>query len=156
MDPSKIKYRPNVAAILQKKEGRILVAERWDVDGAWQFPQGGVDPGETHEEALERELKEELSLEPGDYRITGHKGPYRYLLGKGRTKKGFHGQEQQYFLLELTAPESRIDVLTPHPEFSRFKWIEPARFNLDWLPPMKRPVYRDVLRDFFGVKLEMH
>ena len=153
MNETAIRYRPNVAAILQDDAGRILICERIDIPGAWQFPQGGVEPGETHTQALAREMMEELSLNPGDYRVISQKGPYRYTLGEGRTKHGFHGQEQQYFLLKLAAPESRIDVETAHREFRGSRWIEPAEFELRWLLPMKREVYRSVMRDFFGVDL---
>ena len=148
-----IRYRPNVAAIVQNEAGRVLICERADIPGAWQFPQGGVEPGETHAQALEREMREELSLAPGDYKVISHRGPYRYLLGKGRTKNGFHGQEQEYFLLKLTAPDSRIDVKTAHREFRSWKWIRPAEFDLRWLLAMKRDVYRRVMSDFFGVEL---
>jgi putative (di)nucleoside polyphosphate hydrolase len=154
MSDQAIRYRPNVAAILQNSAGRILICERIDIPGAWQFPQGGVDPGETHAQALEREMHEELSLGPGDYKIVSQKGPYRYTLGKGRTKHGFDGQEQEYFLLKLVSPEDRIDVKTAHREFLACKWITPAAFDLRWLPPMKRDVYSRVLRDFFGVAAE--
>lgn len=144
-------YRPNVAAILQNAAGRILICERIDIPGAWQFPQGGMEPDESRVQALEREMMEELSLGADDYKVLSEKGPYRYLLGGGRTKKGYHGQEQHYFLLALTAPESRIDVGTPHREFREFRWIMPEEFDLRWLPEMKREVYRQVLKDFFGV-----
>src|SRR3954469_6148453 len=87
-------YRPNVAAIVRDKEGRILLGERNDYPDSWQFPQGGCDPGETPEEALPRELREEVSLEPGDYRIVAKRGPYRYLFTGGRRKEGYRGQEQ--------------------------------------------------------------
>lgn len=154
MNQTAIRYRPNVAAILQNDAGRILICERIDIPGAWQFPQGGVEPGESHAQALEREMREELSLAPGDYKIISHRGPYRYTLGEGRTKHGFHGQEQEYFLLQLIVPESRIDVKTAHQEFRSARWIMPAGFDLSWLPPMKREVYRSVLRDFFDVEGE--
>jgi putative (di)nucleoside polyphosphate hydrolase len=154
MNVSMIRYRPNVAAILQNDEGRILICERIDISGAWQFPQGGMEPGETHEQALERELMEELSLARGDYEVLASKGPYRYVLGGSRTKKGYHGQEQQYFLLRLTAPESRINVDTEQREFRGWRWVAPEEFDLRWLPPMKREVYRLVLRDFFNVDAE--
>lgn len=153
MSDSRFQLKLNVAAILQDEKGRILICERYDVPGAWQFPQGGVDDGESIEQALGRELAEEISLQPGDYTTTVRKGPYRYLYGNDRVKKGYHGKEQHYFLATLTAPVSRIDVNTAHPEFQATRWIMPHQFDIEWLPPMKREVYRAVMKDFFDVLL---
>src|SRR5438067_254098 len=147
LQPPEIVYRLNVAAILQDREGRILVCERIDTRDAWQFPQGGVDDGETLEAALERELVEEISLLPRFYAVQKRMGPYRYLYANGRVKKGHHGKEQHYFLARFTGAKSTIDVDTAHPEFRRARWIFPQAFKIGWLPEMKRPVYRAVLRD---------
>jgi len=151
LDNTTPRYRPNVAGILQRTDGRILICERINEAGAWQFAQGGVNSGETMEEALVREMEEEISLRPDDYLIITSKGPYRYLFGKGKKKKGFDGQEQTYFLTLLACPESRINVITPHQEFRRTRWIHPWDFDLTWLPDFKREVYRMVLSDFFGI-----
>ena len=146
-------YRPNVAAILVDGTGRILVGERVNVPDSWQFPQGGLDPHESPEVGLPRELYEELSLEPGDYAVESKRGPYRYLFPPGRTKEGYRGQEQHYFRLRLLAPASKIDVHTAHPEFRAVRWIEPADFRIASLPEMKHEVYRQVFRDFFGLEI---
>jgi putative (di)nucleoside polyphosphate hydrolase len=146
-------YRPNVAAIVRDVAGKILVCERADRAGAWQFPQGGVEDGETHEQALVRELFEEISLGADDVRVVLRKGPYRYLYPSGLKKRGFNGVEQIYFLVELTSLSSKINVATAHPEFRGVKWIVPEQFNPHWLPPMKLEVYRAVFRDFFGVDI---
>jgi putative (di)nucleoside polyphosphate hydrolase len=146
-------YRANVAAILRNQRGRILICERLGVVDAWQFPQGGIDEGETPEQALERELSEEIGVVAADIAIVERRGPYRYLYGNGRIKRGYHGKEQLYFLCDYTGPDARINVQTKHPEFQAFRWIVPAEFQLGWLPEMKREVYRTVLADFFGVKI---
>ena len=146
-------YRPNVAAILVDPAGRILVGERIGMENSWQFPQGGLNLGESPQEALPRELHEELSLEAGDYTVESKRGPYRYLFAPGRTKEGFQGQEQHYFRLRLLASASKVNVRTPHPEFRAVRWIAPADFRLAWLPEMKREVYRQVFRDFFGLEI---
>jgi len=145
------RYRSNVGAILKRADGKILIGERSNVAGAWQFPQGGVKKSETFREALSRELKEELSLFPVHYRVVESKGPYRYLFPPGRTKEGFDGQEQTYFLLEFTGTNSHINVSTKEPEFVRSRWIEPREFQIDWVPKFKRDVYRQVFFDFFGI-----
>lgn len=148
-----MKYRANVAAILRDSAGRILVCERLGVPGAWQFPQGGIDDGESPERALVRELWEEIGVQPDDYRIVSSRGPYRYLYGGGRIKKGFHGKEQLYFLCDFSGDDSAICVETEHPEFQAFRWLPPGDFQLRWLPEMKREVYASVFRDFFGLNL---
>jgi len=131
----------------------ILICERLDVRNGWQFPQGGVDPGESPEQALERELWEEISVESRDFQIIQRLGPYRYLFGEGRTKKGHHGKEQMYFLCDFLGRENGIDVRTKHPEFQAYRWIYPAEFRLSWLPESKREVYRAVFADFFRVEI---
>jgi putative (di)nucleoside polyphosphate hydrolase len=153
MPDTEMKYRANVAAILRNAKGEILICERLGMPGAWQFPQGGVDEGESLDQALLRELSEEIGLVPDDLTIVEHKGPYRYVFGNGRTKKGYHGKEQHYFLADFSAPDSRINVATEHPEFQAFRWIAPEKFDLNWLPEMKRDVYRKVFKDFFGIKM---
>jgi len=143
------RYRPNVAAIIQRHDGKILIGERSDVPGAWQFPQGGVKKSETAEQALARELKEEISLEPGAYHVIDSKGPYRYLFAKGRIKEGYHGQEQTYFLVELLRAKTNINPGTEEPEFSAVRWIDPVEFQLTWVPEFKQKVYQQVFFDFF-------
>jgi len=153
MSETEINYRANVAGILRNPRGRILVGERLGVKDGWQFPQGGIDAGETPEQALVRELWEEVGVATRDIRIGERRGPYRYLYGNGRIKRGFHGKEQFYFLCEYTGADDGIDVKTKSPEFQEYRWILPGDFRLDWLPQMKREVYRTVFAEFFGIKI---
>jgi putative (di)nucleoside polyphosphate hydrolase len=146
------KYRLNVAGILRNREGKILICERIQVRNAWQFPQGGVDSGETLEQALVRELWEEIGLDPGDFRIVEKRSGYRYRFPSGR-KKGFAGKDQTYFLCEFLAEDAKINVDTEHPEFRSWRWIAPQEFRREWLPPMKLDVYSKVFRDFFRVEI---
>lgn len=150
------KYRPNVAALLTNREGKLLVCERANNKGAWQFPQGGADKGEKLDAALAREVEEEIGLPPDSYKILEIRGVYTYLY-PGQVKKQkklFDGQEQTYYLCRLkkNAPEIELNG-HKNPEFGRYKWIKPENFKLKWLPEFKRQVYRAVMLDFFGVRL---
>ncbi len=150
----KMKYRPNAAGILMDGKGKILLCERIDKPGAWQFPQGGVDKGETPLETLHRELEEEIGIKPSHYKVTKEQGGYRYRFPDGRLKFGiYHGQEQTYFLCQFTGSKSDIQIETAHPEFRDAKWIAPKKFDIDSVPDFKRGVFKRVFRDFFEVKL---
>ena len=153
MSDTEIKLKANVAGILRNPRGEILICERLGMPGAWQFPQGGVDDGETPGQALQRELWEEIGVVAEDYTIVSSRGPYRYVFEAGRKKRGHHGKEQTYFLCDFHGPDERIHVETEHPEFQAFRWVAPADFQLAWLPEMKREVYRAVFADFFGLKI---
>lgn len=146
------KYRPNVAAILQASTGRVLIGQRSDYPSSWQFPQGGIDRGETADEAVKRELAEETGVMPGTYRIRTQRGSYRYDFPGGPDRRGFDGQEQTYFLCVLEEPgEPMPDLASTCGEFVSLRWVRPDKFPINSASPMKRDVYRAVLRDFFGV-----
>jgi len=155
LPPEMANYRPNVAALIINRKGKLLVCERIDSKGAWQFPQGGVDPGEKPKKALFREIKEEIGLPKTAYKIIQKRSGYSYLYSKPVKKKGveYDGQEQTYYLCRLKKSAPKIDLDQKIPEFSNYKWIKPRDFKLKWLPEFKRQVYRAVMLDFFGVRL---
>ena len=149
-----ILYRPNVAAILQREDGNIFIAERISIQGAWQFPQGGVDEGETAEQALFRELAEEIGVPREKLSILSSRTGYRYAFSKGRLKYGIYGgQEQTYYLCRFTGTDADFNLAATHQEFANFRWIKPQEFDLAWTPKFKRNVYRQVMKDFFQVEL---
>ena len=152
--PDPVLYRPNVAGILQRANGDILVAERVSFKGAWQFPQGGVDDGEGMEAAFYRELHEEIGVTRDLVRVLSRRDGYRYAFPKGRLKYGIYGgQEQTYFHCEFLGTDADIHLDMHHREFSQWKWIRPADFDLDWVPRFKQRVYRAVFKDFFSLDL---
>ena len=147
-------YRQNVAALLVNQEGRLLIAERIRHRNAWQFPQGGVDHGERLEEALLREITEEIGVRPEHIEIVMQKGGYRYRFPRPMRRFGRNiGQEQTYFLCRFLGTDADINLKTEQPEFRAFRWIAPHEFQLRWLPYFKHDVYRSVMQDFFGVAL---
>jgi len=151
------RYRPNVAAILQRSDGRILIARRSDHPESWQFPQGGVDKGESPEQALRREVSEEVALPPEAYRIAAERDGYCYDFPAGPDKRGFHGQEQTYFLCVLAKDaETGVDPRRGCGEFTEARWVPADTFPHELVPPMKQAVYRQVLHDFFGASGDSH
>jgi putative (di)nucleoside polyphosphate hydrolase len=153
MSPMASSYRPNVAAILQREDGRIFVAERIDYRGSWQFPQGGVDKGEDLIAALFREVEEEIGVPRDRYEIVACRTGYRYKFPGGHLKKGlFCGQEQTYFLCRYLGAADEIDLARHTREFSDYKWIKPEKFKLKWVPKFKRRVFYSVMRDFFNLR----
>ncbi len=146
-------YRPNVAILLRNASGEILICERADSPGAWQCPQGGICEGESPEEAIAREVREEIGLPEDAYRIRYRRAPCRYTFPRGVKKGIFIGQEQTWFLADLIREDVRIDLGTHNPEFRAFRWIEPTDFDILWLPSMKWEVYRSVFLDCFGISI---
>ena len=105
-------FRPNVGIILTNDVGQVLWARRINQD-AWQFPQGGINPRETPEEALFRELNEEVGLEEQDVKILAcTRGWLRYRLPQRLVRTHSQplciGQKQKWFLLRLTGAEDRV------------------------------------------------
>jgi len=153
-----VRYRPNVAALMVNSRGSLLICERWTVPGAWQFPQGGVDVGESFENALAREVVEEIGIARQYYNVVDQKGGYRYLYPeevrlKKLKKHGYHGQEQTYYLCIMDEHAPEVNVNQKQREFRAYRWIYPEEFDLDWLPSFKRDVTRQVMLDFFGLSL---
>jgi putative (di)nucleoside polyphosphate hydrolase len=146
----KKRYRPNVAAILQRPDGLVLIGQRSDFPESWQFPQGGIDEGESPEQALRREVQEEVGIAADAYQVTARSGPHRYDFPAGPDRRGFDGQEQVYFLCSLlgkTPPKP--DLTGTCGEFSALRWVEVHDFPVHLAPPMKQEVYRTVLRQIF-------
>ena len=147
-------FRPNVAALILNRDGELLVCERIKSPGAWQFPQGGVDDGESCEEALAREVMEEVGIPPDDYKVKEYREGYFYFYPAHiREKKKWDGQKQTYFLCKLKKKAAGVNLDVENPEFANYSWVKPEDFDIDWLPGFKVEVYREVMRDFFDIEI---
>ncbi len=148
---SEKRYRPNVAAIILSSKYpykvEFVIAKRNDVENAWQFPQGGIDEGESPKEALFRELKEEIGTDEIEI-IAEYPEWIRYDFPKVIAKKmyPFDGQEQKYFLVKLK-PEAKICLKTEHPEFNDYKIVS-YRDLFKYITYFKRPIYKRVIQYF--------
>lgn len=144
-------YRPNVGIILMNPQGKLLWAKRVGQD-AWQFPQGGIKKNERVEDALFRELEEEVGLLDSHVCIVGstkdwlrYELPERYL--RQDSNQNFVGQKQKWFLLYAEKADNKIDLTrSPVPEFDHWRWVS-YWFPVNQVIEFKRNVYRQALTE---------
>ncbi len=150
---AKLPYRPCVGVMLVNADGHVFVGQRIDNNtAAWQMPQGGVDPGETPQEAALRELGEETGVSADLVRVEAETHdwiPYDLphdlvpKIWKGR----FRGQEQKWVLMRFRGTDADVNIATEHPEFSEWRWLPPDQL-VARIVPFKRDVYQQVLDQF--------
>lgn len=147
-------YRPNVGIVICNRQGQVLWARRFG-QHSWQFPQGGINPGETPEQAMYRELYEEVGLYRKDVRILASTRNWlRYKLPKRlvrwETRPVCIGQKQKWFLLQLQSNEAAINVQrSSTPEFDGWRWVS-FWYPVRQVVSFKRDVYRRVMKEFAG------
>lgn len=143
-------YRPNVGIIVANEQGQVLWARRIGQD-AWQFPQGGIRNDEAPEEALYREVHEEVGLVPADVKVVAcTRGWLRYKVPQEirRSRKSpFVGQKQKWFLLKMLASDDRVSFDdSDAPEFDLWRWVS-YWYPLGQAIRFKREVYRRALKE---------
>jgi len=151
---AKLPYRPCVGILLLNAAGKVFVGRRIDTakegDNIWQMPQGGIDAGESPEQAALREMEEEIGTGKAEIvaesRQWLHYDLPDHLVGKV-WKGRYRGQKQRWFALRFLGQDSDIDLATEHPEFDAWRWVE-----LEDVPglviPFKRDTYRAVVSEF--------
>lgn len=144
-------YRPNVAAVIVSSDypavKEIFIAERSDLDGVWQFPQGGIDEGESSEEALFRELKEEIGTNKVEIVIEYPEWiAYDFPPHVAAKMAPFAGQKQRYYLVRLKRG-AVINLETKHPEFKRYRFVGIDDL-MGQIAHFKKPVYEQVISHF--------
>ncbi|WP_435235542.1 RNA pyrophosphohydrolase [Psychromonas sp. PT13] len=146
-------YRHNVAIIICNKNGQVLWAKRFG-QHSWQFPQGGIKEGETPEQAMYRELHEEVGLKSEHVKILASSRSWlRYKLPKRLVRWDSPepvciGQKQRWFLLQLTSDDKHIEFnACGHPEFDDWRWVT-YWYPVRQVVSFKREVYRKALKEF--------
>lgn len=139
-------YRPNVGIILVNARNEVFWGKRIR-EHSWQFPQGGIKRGESPEQAMFRELHEEVGLRPEHVRLIGRTREWlRYEVPTHWVRREwrghYRGQKQIWFLMRLVGRDTDIDLrASGHPEFDAWRW------STFWIPlesviDFKREVYR--------------
>ncbi len=144
-------FRPNVGIILLNQKNQVFWGKRIRTH-SWQFPQGGIDRGESPEQAMYRELHEEVGLHAEHVRIIArtrdwlrYEVPDRYIRRDARGH--YKGQKQIWYLLQLTGQDHHLNLrATDHPEFDAWRWND-YWVPLDVVVEFKRGVYEMALTE---------
>lgn len=145
-------FRSNVAIVISNGRGQVFLGKRVG-QRAWQFPQGGIDPGETVEQALYRELYEEVGLQSQDVEIIQQSRRWlRYHIPEKMQRKHSVprciGQKQRWFFLRLISDKSKINFnATGNPEFDAWEWVN-YWYPISAVVSFKKNVYRQALVEF--------
>ena len=144
-------FRPNVGIILLNANNEVWWGKRVR-EHSWQFPQGGIKYGETPEQAMYRELEEEIGLRQEHVKIVGRTRDWlRYEVPdhfiKREVRGHYRGQKQIWFLLRMVARDNDVNLrLTDHPEFDAWRWHD-YWVPLDVVIEFKREVYQRALQE---------
>ncbi|HEY1224064.1 MAG TPA: (deoxy)nucleoside triphosphate pyrophosphohydrolase [Brevundimonas sp.] len=126
-----------VAVALIDPDGRVLIAQRPEgkqLAGLWEFPGGKVEPGERPEQALIRELKEELGIDVTEACLA----PFVFAS---------HAYESFHLLMPLYLCRRWSGVVVKH-EHAALAWVKPNRLGDYPMPPADEPLVawlRDLL-----------
>jgi putative (di)nucleoside polyphosphate hydrolase len=141
-----------VGIMLANDRGQLLWARRVGGHDAWQFPQGGISAGESPEQALYRELHEEVGLSRESVEVLGStRGWLRYRLPRRFIREGQSplciGQKQKWFLLRMLGDDTAVQLdLNDKPEFDRWQWVS-YWYPLNQIVSFKREVYRRAMKE---------
>ena len=142
-------FRPNVGIILSNSDGKVFWGKRIG-QRSWQFPQGGINEGETPLEAMYRELHEEIGLLEEHVEVMGSTENWlKYRLPKHLIRRRSSpiciGQKQVWYLLRLTTDDSCVNLrATDVPEFDGWRWVHHQR-PVREVVYFKRTVYEKAL-----------
>lgn len=143
------KYRRNVAAVIMDADGCVLVGRKKPTSRFIHFPQGGVGKKETFEEALWREIAEEVGLQREGLQIIARLAGLSYdYRRKNRKKEKWEGQEQTYYLIRCVG-ERPVVGGGSSTEFGALEWVPFQALSPDMFVSFKRRVVGKVLQSFF-------
>ncbi|TGK07461.1 RNA pyrophosphohydrolase [Leptospira semungkisensis] len=143
-------YRKNVGMVVFNSKGEVLVGERLNFKGSWQFPQGGIDDGEDPKTAAERELYEEVGVKTAEiiYEYpTWIEYDFPESLKLSSNLKKYKGQTQKWYLMHWDGKAEDCDLDIHEREFEVVRFI-PFQDCLSTVVSFKRDVYEKLLVEF--------
>ena len=151
-------YRDAVGIMIINSKKKLFLAYRaWTQRSQyhWQMPQGGIDEGETPEQAAWREMYEETGITKESCQLIGEsQNWYTYDIPK-KAKRKIDGERQKWFLFLFTGANKDVDLrVQKKPEFIRFRWAEPPKAP-HLIIPFKKEVYEQVLAEFMPIVEEL-
>lgn len=141
-------FRAGVGAVIINEKNFVLALERRDIPDAWQFPQGGLNEGETPLNAAKREIMEETGIQKNDLELlaTSPRWLAYELPEEARSPKIGRGQVQRWFLFRFKGRDDAI-TLGDRKEFKRRAWLSMDEM-ITRIVSFKRPVYEELAKDF--------
>ncbi|HXY06122.1 MAG TPA: RNA pyrophosphohydrolase [Burkholderiaceae bacterium] len=144
-------YRPNVGIVLLNDRSEVFWGKRVK-QHSWQFPQGGIKHGESPEQAMYRELYEEIGLQTQHVKILARTRHWlRYEVPEQWIRRelrgNYRGQKQIWYLLRLVGRDCDVCLRrSEKPEFDAWRWSD-YWIPLDSVIEFKRQVYEQALRE---------
>ncbi len=144
-------WRLNVAAIILDEADNVLVGSTPGKSPYWHFPQGGVNKDETFEEAVLREVWEEVGLPPEACSILASYGGIRYRYRhKNKKSERWLGQQQTYYLIRCRGVQPLFAGAAVSQEFAQLRWVPWRLLTADMFVPFKREAVVKAMRVFFS------
>jgi len=149
----KLPYRLGTGIVVFNADGKVLMGERRDFPGSWQFPQGGIDAGEEPWAGAQRELYEEVGIAPDKISLLAESADWlTYDFPDGATGHPIYGkhigQKQKWFAVRFLGTDADIKLDAHHaPEFARTEWKNLSDAP-DLIVAFKKDLYRQLVKEF--------
>ena len=152
-------YRKNVGLIVLNQKNKLLLCRRKN-QKTWQFPQGGIDSGESPQAAAFRELFEEVGIHKREVKVVKKSDhwfdydlPEKYQK-RSDTMRKFKGQTQKWFMFKANTELNVSLCNNVQQEFVDYKWVS-FWYPLSHIVLFKKDVYQNVLNEFLPTYIKI-